>query len=44
MNNIIAKHRRGGHIMGRTDDRWAKRTVEWTLRECKRLLGGPPIR
>ncbi|KAE9418817.1 hypothetical protein Angca_008961, partial [Angiostrongylus cantonensis] len=39
-----AKHRWAGHIMRRTDDRWTKRTVEWTPRECKRLLGLPPIR
>ncbi|KAE9417654.1 hypothetical protein Angca_008888, partial [Angiostrongylus cantonensis] len=25
-----AKHRWAGHIMRRTDDRWTKRTVEWT--------------
>ncbi|KAE9412762.1 hypothetical protein Angca_007073, partial [Angiostrongylus cantonensis] len=39
-----AKHRWAGHIMRRTDDRWTKRTVEWTPRECKRLLGRPPRR
>ncbi|KAE9417827.1 hypothetical protein Angca_009670, partial [Angiostrongylus cantonensis] len=25
-----AKHRWAGHIMRRIDDRWTKRTVEWT--------------
>ena len=40
----IAKHRWAGHIMRRTDDRWTKRTVEWTPRECKRPLGRPPKR
>ncbi|KAE9417052.1 hypothetical protein Angca_003175, partial [Angiostrongylus cantonensis] len=39
-----AKHRWAGHIMRRTDDRWTKRTIEWTPRECKRLLGRPPTR
>ncbi|KAE9415612.1 hypothetical protein Angca_006091, partial [Angiostrongylus cantonensis] len=39
-----AKHRLAGHIMRRTDDRWTKRTVEWTPRECKRSLGRPPTR
>ncbi|KAE9413539.1 hypothetical protein Angca_005157, partial [Angiostrongylus cantonensis] len=39
-----AKHRWAGHIMRRTDDRWTKRTVEWTPRECKCLLGRPPTR
>uniref|UniRef100_A0A0K0D4F9 NADH dehydrogenase [ubiquinone] 1 alpha subcomplex subunit n=1 Tax=Angiostrongylus cantonensis TaxID=6313 RepID=A0A0K0D4F9_ANGCA len=38
------KHRWVGHIMRRTDDRWTKRTVEWTPRECKRPLGRPPTR
>ncbi|KAE9413799.1 hypothetical protein Angca_002861, partial [Angiostrongylus cantonensis] len=39
-----AKHRWAGHIMKRTDDRWTKRTVEWTPRECKRPFGRPPTR
>ncbi|KAE9418603.1 hypothetical protein Angca_008030, partial [Angiostrongylus cantonensis] len=39
-----AKHRWAGHIMRRTDDRWSKRTVEWTPRKCKRPLGRPPTR
>ncbi|KAE9420085.1 hypothetical protein Angca_006734, partial [Angiostrongylus cantonensis] len=39
-----AKHKWAGHIMRRTDDKWAKRTVEWTPRECKRSLGRPPTR
>ncbi|KAE9420683.1 hypothetical protein Angca_006418, partial [Angiostrongylus cantonensis] len=39
-----AKHRWAGHIIRRTDDRWTKRTVEWTPRECKRPLGRPPTR
>ncbi|KAE9418827.1 hypothetical protein Angca_008951, partial [Angiostrongylus cantonensis] len=39
-----AKHRWAGHIMRRTEDRWTKRTVEWTPRECKRPLGRPPTR
>ncbi|KAE9414118.1 hypothetical protein Angca_001998, partial [Angiostrongylus cantonensis] len=40
----IAKHRWAGLIMRRTDDRWTKRTVEWTPRECKRPLGQPRTR
>ncbi|KAE9419149.1 hypothetical protein Angca_008326, partial [Angiostrongylus cantonensis] len=39
-----AKHRWAGHIMRRTDDRWTKRTVEWTPRECKRPFGRRPTR
>ncbi|KAE9418828.1 hypothetical protein Angca_008958, partial [Angiostrongylus cantonensis] len=39
-----AKHRWAGHIMRRTNDRWTKRTAEWTPRECKRPLGRPPTR
>ncbi|KAE9413837.1 hypothetical protein Angca_008604, partial [Angiostrongylus cantonensis] len=38
------KHRWVCHIMRRTDDRWTKRTVEWTTRECKRPIGRPPTR
>ncbi|KAE9421818.1 hypothetical protein Angca_003061, partial [Angiostrongylus cantonensis] len=36
-----AKHRWAGHIMRRTDDRWTKRSAEWTPREGKRTLGRP---
>ncbi|KAE9417653.1 hypothetical protein Angca_008874, partial [Angiostrongylus cantonensis] len=39
-----AKHRWAGHIMRRTDDRWTKRTVKWSPRECKRPLGRPSTR
>ncbi|KAE9418456.1 hypothetical protein Angca_009780, partial [Angiostrongylus cantonensis] len=39
-----AKQRRAGNIMRRTDDRWTKRAVEWTPRECKRPLGRSPTR
>ncbi|KAE9414849.1 hypothetical protein Angca_005447, partial [Angiostrongylus cantonensis] len=39
-----AKHRWAGHIMRSTDDRWTKRTIEWTPTECKRPLGRPPTR
>ncbi|KAK6760841.1 hypothetical protein RB195_022055 [Necator americanus] len=31
-----AKHRWGGHIMRRIDDRWTKRTLEWIPRDAKR--------
>ena len=44
IQTTIAKHRWAGHIMRRTDDRWTKRTVEWTPREYKRPLGRPPKR
>ncbi|KAE9414764.1 hypothetical protein Angca_008487, partial [Angiostrongylus cantonensis] len=40
----IAKHRLADYIMRSTDDRWTKRTLEWTPRECKRPLGRPPTR
>ncbi|KAJ1351174.1 hypothetical protein KIN20_007140 [Parelaphostrongylus tenuis] len=35
----IAEHRRADHLIRRSGDRREKRTVEWTLRKCKRLLG-----
>lgn len=39
-----AKYGWTGHIMKRTDDRWTKRTAEWTLQDCGHFLGRMPTR
>ena len=39
-----AKHRWAGHVIRRTDDRWTKRTIEWSPRDHKRPRGRPPTR
>ncbi|KAK6726734.1 hypothetical protein RB195_004823 [Necator americanus] len=43
-NRRTHRHRWAGHIMRRIDDRWTKRTLEWTPRDAKRPRGRPPTR
>ncbi|CAD6189595.1 unnamed protein product [Caenorhabditis auriculariae] len=38
------KHRWGGHVIRRQDDRWSTRTTHWFPRNNKRPLGRPPTR
>ncbi|CAD6197841.1 unnamed protein product [Caenorhabditis auriculariae] len=38
------KHRWGGHVIRRQDDRWSTRTTHWIPRNIKRPLGRPPTR
>ncbi|CAD6195925.1 unnamed protein product [Caenorhabditis auriculariae] len=38
------KHRWGGHVIRRQDDRWSTRLTHWIPRNIKRPLGRPPTR